>query len=256
MAKYFRVQDRLILGFALLADSFFELTKSVYIRHDQAIGLLPPDYKITNYYGAVSRLLKTGYIEKIIKNGEPYFRLTGEGKRKLVRDLPILRLRSRKWDGWWRMVFYDIPEKDKRTRKAVQYKLLELGFGALQKSVYLSPYDLEEDLREFIESQGLEEVIFVTVAKRLSAGNDKKLAIKAWRLDRLNKHYAEFLDDLDDFVNGRGKLTFEQLYCEFEMLMRQDPFLPKELLPDWWLGDEAFKKMKLILKQKAGQKKI
>ncbi len=44
------------------------------------------------------------------------------------------------WDGKWRVVCFDIPEKRKLVRRAVQRKLSLLGFYPLQNSVFISPH--------------------------------------------------------------------------------------------------------------------
>lgn len=230
-----------------MGDSFIELGKSPHIRHKQIIGILPPDYKLSNFTNAVWRMVKTDCIEKVVKNGEPYLRLTGEGKRALVRDFPILSLRAKKWDGFWRVVFYDIAEKQRNVRETLQYKLLRLGFGQLQKSVYVSPLEVADDVREFIENRGLGDYVFVGVCKRLLAGDDKQLAARAWALGQLNERYGEIMYDMDDFATGRSEMNLSQLYTKFEEVVLDDPFLPKELLPDWWLGDRAIRQMKELL---------
>lgn len=55
-------------------------------------------------------------------------------------DAPI------KWDGKWRIVVFDIPEKYKRARRALYFKLRELGFYPLQKSVWVHPFTCEKEI--------------------------------------------------------------------------------------------------------------
>lgn len=252
MAKRYRVKDRVLLGAAILGDLFFEITKSPYIQIKQFEGVLPPDYASSNFLASVNRMLRTGEIEKIVKDGEPYLRLTGQGKRALTRDFPLLKLRSKKWDGQWRVVFYDIAEKEKSRRQTLQHKLKSIGFGKLQKSVYISPLPISEDLREFIASKGLSDRVFVGVCKRELAGDDRELAARVWNLYKLNERYAEIMYDMDDFAEGRGKMNLSQLYHKFRETLLDDPFLPKELLPEWWLGEKAVKQIKQLL-EKAGK---
>ncbi len=51
-----------------------------------------------------------------------------------------------KWDHAWRIVIFDIPEKKKRAREALRKKLKELGFTELQKSVFIFPYECENEI--------------------------------------------------------------------------------------------------------------
>jgi DNA-binding transcriptional regulator PaaX len=44
------------------------------------------------------------------------------------------------WDHKWRIVFFDIPEKQKPQRDALSRKLRQLGFLQLQRSVWIHPF--------------------------------------------------------------------------------------------------------------------
>jgi len=61
--------------------------------------------------------------------------------------------------------------------------------------------------------------------------------------------------NMDDFTDGKSKMSLNQLYTNFEEILMDDPFLPKELSPDWWLGNKALKQMKKLLTKKEKRKK-
>lgn len=135
MKKLLRPQDYLLLGLAGVVDIYNDLKdplgvmKKVYGEY----GWIPRLYRKTDYYGAAYRGLKTGYIEKVIKNGEPYIRLSAKGWERTKRDFPIARWQGKKWDGKWRMVIFDIEEKERKNRDFLRIKLRELGFGMIQE---------------------------------------------------------------------------------------------------------------------------
>ena len=54
-------------------------------------------------------------------------------------------------DGEWRIVIFDIPEKFKKAREALRMKLKELGFLELQKSVFIFPYECEDEINFIVE---------------------------------------------------------------------------------------------------------
>jgi DNA-binding transcriptional regulator PaaX len=54
--------------------------------------------------------------------------------------------RPRKWDGYWRLVLFDIPEKHKMGREALRSKLNQLGFFPLQKSCFIYPFDCKSEI--------------------------------------------------------------------------------------------------------------
>ncbi len=68
--------------------------------------------------------------------------ITKQGLRreqKLKLDTLSIR-RPDKWDRKWRLVLFDIPEVNRRSRTALSTKLRELKFFQLQKSAWLHPF--------------------------------------------------------------------------------------------------------------------
>mgnify|MGYP001609444308 CR=1 FL=1 len=67
-----------------------------------------------------------------------------KGGQKLVRtyDLDQMQLsKPKKWDGFWRIITYDIPNSKRRASDAFREKLRSLGLFQLQKSVWVSPFE-------------------------------------------------------------------------------------------------------------------
>lgn len=70
----------------------------------------------------------------------------GIGRVKLL-DLENLTIdKPHKWDGKWRVVFFDIPEKKRKARNALREKLRDLGFCEMQKSVFVLPYECQDEV--------------------------------------------------------------------------------------------------------------
>src|SRR3989338_9016678 len=102
------------------------------------------------------RKKKLIYIET--HNKQIYLRLTEEGEKEAGKfQINKLKVdRPKKWDGKWRLIIFDIPEKLKVKREAFRGKLRELGFYLLQKSIWAYPYPCEKEvmlLREFFHLQ-------------------------------------------------------------------------------------------------------
>lgn len=241
MGKRFLIRDRLLLGAAISGDLFFEFVQPLSFQLKKMRGMLPPDYKLTNFTVSISKMLTTGYLEKVVRNGEPYLRLTGRGLKALVRDYPIFSLKNQKWDGKWRMVFYDIPNEKKGIRDSLKSKLKELGFGMIQESIYITPYDLAQDLSEFIEAQQLDDYVFIGEINKLLIGNKKQLAEKIWGLEKLNDRYWE----IEQKTNAKKPIA--EIISDYEEILQEDPCLPKELLPDNWIGDKVHKEIKKLI---------
>lgn len=95
---------------------------------------------------AVTRLRE----QKLIRvNNDEFIELTPRGLLRVANiafdDLKIER--PLKWDGLWRVVIFDIPDKHKWSRDGFRRKLRELGFLHLQKSVFVTPCPCLEEIK-------------------------------------------------------------------------------------------------------------
>ncbi len=77
--------------------------------------------------------------------------LTEKGKKRAITfNFGRMKIKiPAVWDGLWRIVIFDIPDKYKWARLALRDKLLNLGFLQCQKSVYIHPFPCEDEV-EFI----------------------------------------------------------------------------------------------------------
>ena len=98
-----------------------------------------------------------GFIKKIEKNDETKIILTPKGiVRAPVHRLDNLKIsKPNRWDGRWRMVIFDIPESRRKIRDALRWRLKNLGFKELQRSVFVFPYPCEDEINILINTYGL-----------------------------------------------------------------------------------------------------
>lgn len=100
------------------------------------------------------------------KGGRYVVQLTEEGKRRQkelqLRDsLGSLKIRIPKiWDGKWWLIIFDIPESKKRAREALRRFLKHFGFYRLQDSVFIHPFDCEDELRLLVEFFEIKECVY------------------------------------------------------------------------------------------------
>ena len=86
--------------------------------------------------------------------------LTKKGKMKtLTYRFQNMIIKRENWDGRWRVVIFDIPEKIKKARDALREKLKELGFYELQKSVLVFPYQCQDEIEFIIEFFNLRKYV-------------------------------------------------------------------------------------------------
>lgn len=103
------------------------------------------------------------------EHGEFIVELTEHGKRK-VKEMQwnnVFPQQLQKWDGVWRIVIFDIPNKKKVAREAFRNKLKEWNFYQLQESVWAYPYPCEKEIGLLGEVLGLSSCINFIEAKRI-----------------------------------------------------------------------------------------
>jgi phenylacetic acid degradation operon negative regulatory protein len=198
-------------------------------------------YKKASAYRAVSRLLSVGDIEKVIKNGQAYIRLTSQGDNKLKQDIPFFKFSQKDWDGYWRTVIFDINEKDRKTRDSLRWKLKSFGFRQWQKSVYISPFSIEKEMRQFIAGNNLANYCYCLQAKKIGGESDRLIATKVFGLKELGEEYWTISSKIEKAMTALSKkkvnkTTISTTVEEYFALILKDPGLPKQLLPSDWPG--------------------
>ena len=108
-----------------------------------------PNLKSTLY-----RLEQKGLINKSVKG----YKLTLDGN-KVVKGIKNRINHLANWDGKWRLVTFDIPEKRRRDRDWIRNILYLHEYKPLQKSVFIGKFSLPEKIYRSIHERKLTEYI-------------------------------------------------------------------------------------------------
>lgn len=108
-------------------------------------------------------LKRLGYVEfESVGNNTYRMKITDKGLARVLED--AFRLgeiyKNQKWDGKWRVVFFDIPEKHKSTRDSFRLKLIDIGFRKIQDSVFVCPYPCEREITFLISMYNLMSYVY------------------------------------------------------------------------------------------------
>jgi len=122
------------------------------------------------FYGHLDTV---GVVNSEEWNTDP-FKLTQKGLLRLLSKFPQIKFHNRTWDGLWRVVIYDIEETSRTLRNLLRSKLRQLGFNLVQRSVWFSPYPIENELERFLKEERLWEKIMVFKTE-LSAEDNQRL---------------------------------------------------------------------------------
>lgn len=111
-------------------------------------------YKVRNkkdkkkIYDTFYSLKQQDLIQFENRHGQLYISLTPEGKKKAgkyqIDDLEIKK--PKRWDGQWRILIFDVLDRQKLKREALRGKIKDLGLYQIQKSVWVYPYDFFKEM--------------------------------------------------------------------------------------------------------------
>jgi len=116
-----------------------------FLRGEGSFG----SYSKPNLTKNVSYLKRSKYFK--YKNDKLY--LTQKGREKIIKLIVKKKNKERivEWDGKWRGVAFDVPELNRRDRDFLRRELHQIGFKELQKSVWISPFDFEKELKTLLK---------------------------------------------------------------------------------------------------------
>lgn len=200
MKKLLKPKDILMLTLAGVADLFEEVRDPLNLvssAYENMYGFVPKRYSRHNFLQVVRRSLKTKDIEMIVKDGEKYLCLTSQGRNEIKRNFPIANL-IRKWNRKWVLVIFDIEEKSRKTRNMLRNKLKNLGFGLLQKSIWVTPLPIARELLEYMAENNLSDSVFVFEISCMLLGDPQVLARKIWKLKELEEEANKIKNRIDE----------------------------------------------------------
>ncbi len=169
--------------------------------------------------------------------------ITEFGRQRLDEALPTYH-EKRPWDGKIYLITYDIFEKAHKKRNLLRKFLRDLGCKILQESVLLTPYNIRELLNIFVRKNEIPGTIIVSdIGKDGGVGETTiiNLITKLYHLENLNERYEIFINKTQQKDQSSKYLIFEYL-----SILKDDPQLPFELLPQGFLGNQAYQQYKKL----------
>ncbi len=120
----------------------------------------------SQFLARVRYLKSRGFIRRFSEGKESFLEITEKGKKHLLSsDLRHISVkRPTKWDKKWRLVIFDIPEKNKVLRNLIRSKLYQVGFVQVQKSVFVYPFECTHEINLICDNYGGREYIKFLIA--------------------------------------------------------------------------------------------
>ncbi|MEX2008319.1 MAG: CRISPR-associated endonuclease Cas2 [Candidatus Spechtbacterales bacterium] len=132
--------------------------KKLFEEGDLSLG--PKAIQASLYQIKQDRYAKWVYDKK---KGVARLELTKLGKELLQGyQLNTLQIQQpKRWDGQWRFVMFDVPEKSRYVRNILRDKLKKMGFFQVQQSVWVHPYPCQEEVQLLAEWLGAERFLLL-----------------------------------------------------------------------------------------------
>jgi len=105
----------------------------------------------------INHLSRTGYIKVKSLEAKDGVVLTSKGMEKILKISLYKMNKKRRKDKKWIMIIFDVPEKKRKLRDVFREKLQISGFKELQKSVWISPYDVLREIQFLIQKISLQK---------------------------------------------------------------------------------------------------
>ena len=133
-------------------------------------------YNNRQVYNAFIGLKRNKLIEYVSdKSGVITVRITRKGESKLKSfEIDCVQVKKPKtWDGKWRVVMFDLPIQYTKVRNSLRFKIKQIGFKQLQKSVWVYPYPCIDEILFVADYYKVGKYVEILTAEEIL--NDSKL---------------------------------------------------------------------------------
>lgn len=104
-------------------------------------------------------------------DGKLAINITEKGKKRLLEyDFENMDIKSKRRDGKWRLVIFDIPEDKKSARDVFRRKLLQLNFIRVQDSVFASAYPCKAEIDFLCHFLGISDFVTLVSLNKIERG--------------------------------------------------------------------------------------
>lgn len=113
----------------------------------------------TTYYRKLQKFERHGLIKRTKTSQGYVYRLTQRAKR--LRRNPAHK--DNREDGLSTIIMFDIPEEKHQARDNIRRYLIRNGYTQIQKSVFISPFKISSELKDFSQELGIKSnMIFIS----------------------------------------------------------------------------------------------
>ena len=155
------VSGALMLSGSFAASAFWRIILQTHKKHDKK-----------KFCDTFTRLRRKGLVIVERHGHDLKFTLTPEGRRAAgYMQIDKLKVNHpKKWDGFWRLILFDIANLRTPQRNAFRGMLKELEFVPFQKSVWVHAFDCTAEIELLSDFFGIQKEVRLILTKDM--GND------------------------------------------------------------------------------------
>ncbi|HKL21157.1 MAG TPA: PaaX family transcriptional regulator C-terminal domain-containing protein [Tichowtungia sp.] len=203
------------------------------------------------FLASLKRLRKQGLVTVTKQNGSmPEIKLSPSAITGLPPYYTPEKFWSKRWNKWWYILIFDVPEKDRSYRDTLRRFLKQLRCGCLQRSVWVTPADIRPDYDDLNRAAAIESVAFLFESKTVLGFGDQSVVREAWDFDQIGRIQDLYIQTAEENLarlkntNPSDEEVLELLRTDnqaYTQAMLLDPLLPRELHPEGYNGEAVFK---------------
>lgn len=204
----------------------------------------------------IHRLEAQGFIESLHdpRSDKRLHRLTEAGRLVALGGRDPVASWAAKWDRKWRLILFDIPEKERSKRRKLTRSLAEAGCGCLQGSVWILPTTPPALEKLIGEDDPQCSHLLLLLADSKGKRMDARMVAAAWDFEAIHSRYRNHMEILDRLATLKDRCSKDALAewsanecAAWRSAVTADPLLPAELLPSGYIGRKAWRRRLAVL---------
>lgn len=190
---------------------------------------------------SIGRLAQEGWLTSAREGRQSEYSLTEHGKSRFAEATArIYREAPQSWDGGWTLVLL--------SSASAKEDMLWLGFGQVRPGVWAHPnLDVKETRLQLAELKVARDTVVLRASSE-GPEADRGLVESGWDLADLGRRYRKFVatfapvhEAISASIEPSTAFVIRTLLIhEYRKIHLRDPLLPHSLLPDDWIGAQAY----------------
>lgn len=191
---------------------------------------------------ALGQLIRHGLVQRK-RYSKTDISITNLGLERIREILPTYHT-SRPWDGHVYLTSYDIPIRANSARNLLRTYIKKTGGALLQDSLWINPYNPTKLIDLFMNEKHISGTVLISKLGKDGTIGDESLHTLINRVYKLNELAERYNDFIRHYQRNTNISSLEAM-MSFCGILKEDPQLPFQLLPNNFPSEKAYKIYKI-----------